>query len=124
MNKMTGLAVGVALALTGCLHGRADPKDVHLCGPAPTQAQAEAAVSAYVSSAGLKDPSSAQVQNITVVEPASWFKGLNNGGGYVHGWLITFELNAKNSYGGYVGFRGRELLRLPDGRAFFTPPID
>lgn len=29
---------------------------------------------------------------------------------WVYGWVIMFEVNAKNSYGAYVGFRTRYLV--------------
>lgn len=34
---------------------------------------------------------------------------------WVYGWVIMFEVNAKNSYGAYVGFRTRYLV-LNNGR--------
>ncbi len=88
------------------------------CGPPPTMAQAEWGVSYYVQNVGLKDPGSAQVRNIQIVRR----HGQANIHGNIYGWLVTFELNAKNSFGGYVGFRKREIIMLDGGsRVWFNP---
>jgi len=71
------------------------PDKEALCGPRPTEEQARRAVQGYVERVGLKDPSSAQVRDIRVEGPMSWYKGLIQGGGYSYGWQIAFELNAR-----------------------------
>lgn len=113
MKKL--LIVFWLLTLAACTTLPVKPEDEARCGPMPTYAEAQNSVQAYVDGVGLKDPSSAQVRNIRVVGPTSWYNGLINGGGYSYGWQITFDLNAKNSFGAYVGFSTREILRLPDG---------
>jgi hypothetical protein len=92
------------------------PEQEVQCGPMPSQDQAESNVRAYINQVGLKDPSSAQYRNVRIMGRSNWYNGLANGGGYSIGWLVSFELNAKNSYGAYVGFRPVSILLTPDGR--------
>lgn len=53
--------------------------------------------------------------------PAKW----NSIRGSIMGWQVSFEVNAKNSYGAYVGYQRREVMIMPDGsyRWRNTPPI-
>ncbi len=57
----------------------------------------------------LKDPSSIQYGEVT--QPVQGFYSIKDAlisGGQVHrhyGWLVRATINAKNSYGGYVGFK-------------------
>ena len=77
----------------------------NLCGPAPSQDQALAAVESWRQGCGLKDPASAQIQGVQVQGQGYFKNGLLYGGKVTNGWVISFRENAKNSYGGYVGFR-------------------
>jgi hypothetical protein len=81
------------------------------CGPEPTISQAEWGAHYFVQNVGLKDPASAQIRNIRIVER----HGQANIHGNIYGWLVTFELNAKNSFGGYVGFKPIEIMMLDGG---------
>lgn len=122
MKKL--LIVFWLLTLSACTTLPVKPEDEARCGPMPTFTEAQNSVQTYVDGVGLKDPSSAQVRNIRVVGPTSWYNGLINGGGYSYGWRIVFDLNAKNSFGAYVGFKTREILRLPDGTVRWRMVID
>lgn len=82
-----------------------------LVGPAPSQWQMEEGIRLYIQSIGFKDPGSVQVRNVRLDGPMKW----NNIRGAVTGWQITADLNAKNSFGGYTGFRPHQVLFLQDG---------
>ena len=117
MKKLMGLML--LAAFTGCTT-MVSQNDEALCGPRPTGEQAENAVKVYVDGVGLKDPGAAQVKDIVIVGKAKWYKGLVNGGGYNYGWEISFQLNGKNSYGGYVGFQPRKILLCDGGRVYWS----
>ena len=36
------------------------------------------------------------------------------------GWAIAFEVNAKNSYGGYTGWQPHEIIACPDGTVHWS----
>lgn len=63
----------------------------------------------------LFDPGSAQFRNVKVDGRRSWLVGGEN----QVGWQISFELNAKNRLGGYVGFTRYLVLMRPDGMFAF-----
>jgi hypothetical protein len=98
------------------------------CASGPTKSQLENAdygremssvecvsIAESIISSGLKDPSSAQFKH------GRLFKGHWNsvpilGMGVVFGWIQQGEVNGKNSYGGYVGFKSYQVL-IKDGKA-------
>lgn len=116
---MKAIALFLLVALAACTTMSVSPDKEALCGPRPTEEQAMSAVQTYVERVGLRDPSSAQVRNIRVEGPMRWIKGLVQGGGYNYGWQIAFEINAKNSFGGYVGFRTKYILLMPNGMTYW-----
>lgn len=63
------------------------------------------------------------VQNIRMLECRSIFNGLLNGGGHTVGWEIDFDVNAKNSYGGYTGFQVKSVVRTADGVIHWDPNL-
>ena len=99
----------LALTVMGCVAPSTVTSDK--CGDSPTMEQAEWGVNYYIQNVGLKDPSSAQTRNIQI----RGMKGQANIHGNIYGWLVTFELNAKNSYGAYVGFRSKEIIMTNGG---------
>jgi len=109
----------VILVLASVLHGCADapvnPHDQAQCGPQPTEAQITDAVQTYIKNVNWKDPDSVQVRNVRMQECRSIYNGLINGGGHTIGWEIDFEVNAKNSYGGYTGYQLKSIIRTTDG---------
>lgn len=60
----------------------------------------------------LKDPQSAQVERVTGPSMVMARNSVLGPGFY--GWGICFHVNAKNSYGGYVGFK-RYVIVVRDG---------
>jgi hypothetical protein len=105
-----------ALALTGCAFAPISPQEQSQCGARPSGAEVSGSVQAYIARQNLKDPDSVRVRSIQ--SPgcvAREIGGLLNGGHRCVGWQIDFEVNAKNSYGGYTGFESRWLLRTSDG---------
>lgn len=105
------------LVLTGCA---GTPVTSETCGPALTDAQIEHAVRFYVDSVNWKDPESVHIRNVQVHPCASNFVGLINGGHLV-GREITFEVNAKNSYGGFTGYQSRWIVQTADGAVHTFP---
>jgi len=99
----------IVLFITGCVTTQ-ELTDAR-CGPVPTMSQAEWGVNYFVQNIGLKDPSSAQVRNIQIGQK----HGKVNIHGNIYGWLVTFELNAKNSYGAYVGYKRKEIIMMDGG---------
>lgn len=116
MRRITILA-SVAL-LTACATA---PAPIPTRGPMPTPAEAEAAVKRLLLS-GLKDPDSLKQFRIAEPVPTAWRDGLIHGGGAHAGWLVCFEYNAKNSYGGYTGVKrdGYVFRSYPGGLYFET----
>jgi hypothetical protein len=114
---MKQFAIIIAICfISGCIS--AGKITTENCGPRPTMAQAEWGVQYFVQNVGLKDPSSAQVRNIQIVKQT----GQYNIHGNIYGWLVTFELNAKNSFGAYVGFRTKEIIMMSGGtRVWYNP---
>lgn len=117
--RRLSLAAIFLAGLTGCATVQITPQNRHLCGPMPSDEAAEKAVKSWVDSF-LKDPFSAQVRNITVLEPTGWqVQGvLRSGEPYAYGWKIAFEVNARNGFGAYTGWQRRTLLLTPGGKVF------
>jgi hypothetical protein len=105
----------MAILLVGCTTMTVSDVDEAKCGPRPTEDQMQSAVHAYVEAAGFKDAESVRIQKVRIEKAAAWYRGVVNGGGYTYGWQIAFEVNAKNGFGAYVGYRSEHILRMPDG---------
>jgi len=104
------LPVAALIFLVSCAPPVLTPEEkAAKCGPRPTQQEAEAAVKTWCDG-HLKDPFSAQTRGILVLGPGAYQIGLVSGGGWRYGWLVSFQVNAKNSYGGYTGWTFREWL--------------
>jgi hypothetical protein len=59
----------------------------------------------------LKDPNSVQYREVTAPETGSMqSRSLAAGNKITYGWLVKATINAKNTYGGYVGFRTYSFL--------------
>lgn len=101
------------VVLTGCALSQpiTDPTLAAHCGNRPVESQVQDAVNTYIQRAGLKDPGSAQTRRVSLDGPTKW----NSIHGSIVGWQVSFEMNAKNSFGAYVGFQRREVMILPDG---------
>ena len=117
------LAVAAAVALSGCAIGptylRTANGSVPVAedaGPRPSRE----VIDQYLR-ASLRDPSSAQVER--VVGP-----GFVNQKSHIitpafYGWVTCFDVNAKNAFGGYTGFK-RNALVVRDGRIVYTQTQD
>jgi len=75
----------------------------------------------------LKDPSSAQYRAISQCSRAIDHLIIYGGDAYVAAYRIDLQVNAKNSFGGYVGFtpyaavmRNGEILELVSGRCSYV----
>jgi hypothetical protein len=95
----------LALLLAGCVSVPAYKEGsweiVTTAGESPTSEQAAAAVEAFLQRT-LKDPDSLkQFRWLSGPTLATWSRG--QAGSFDQGWVMCFEYNAKNSYGGYVG---------------------
>lgn len=58
----------------------------------------------------LKDPESVKYKEITAPEKGWVTLSFVEGGGRVYGWLVRATINAKNSYGGYIGYTTYSFL--------------
>jgi hypothetical protein len=121
MGRRLGLLLVAAVLGTGCwAHGPLDiwPRqssvvqaaDEGRCGPEPTQAELEDVVRRFAASE-LKDPESARWRNLRAVRRGQW----RANGNTMYGWFVMFELNGKNSFGGYTGFTSEVVLLEPSG---------
>lgn len=73
---------------------------------------------AYILSS-LKDPDSAQFRNGDLRK--GWVRdGLLRGGAYHFGWIYSVDVNAKNSFGGYVGYQKHYILIQNGSRSDVT----
>lgn len=75
----------------------------------------------------LKDPSSAQYRAISKCSRAIDHLIIVGGNAYVAAYRVDLQVNAKNSFGGYVGFtpyaavmRNGEILQLVSGRCSYV----
>lgn len=101
-NLSVVCGVVMALLIGGCGGPRMSQAEFDAAdfGLSINQSRAQAIVQDYFAST-LKDPSSAQYRNISV------YKIYSDG---VFGYLICASVNAKNVYGGYVGYQKYGLV--------------
>jgi hypothetical protein len=71
-------------------------------------------VQIYIDHVNWKDPDSIKVRNIRMMKCASLWNGLLAGGGHTVAWEILFDVNGKNSYGGYTGYETKSVWRTKD----------
>lgn len=115
---MKALFVGaISVALAGCVS--LDPYSqpvVVTAGPEPTKQQVEPVVRTWIQSR-LKDPDSLKQFEIINIMRTRYFLGAPIAHkGTAEGWLVCFQYNAKNSYGGYVGVKYfGVVVRMRDG---------
>lgn len=105
-------SISVALLTVGCAQPPQSSGPVippAPCGVAPTEAEATAALHTHLERT-LKDPDS--VKQFRVLTPPTWAVWTGTGQwarSLDGGWMICYELNAKNSYGGYIGLQKRGI---------------
>jgi hypothetical protein len=93
-----------ALCLMGCANTPPSDSEVAAIGyGAPLTIDYQAAVKAWFFHY-LKDPISAQYVFQGSPQPLSERTGFVNGHQVIAGYQVTVQVNAKNSYGAYIGF--------------------
>lgn len=94
------------------------PKASHVMPEGPVRPDFEAEAEAYVL-ASLKDPESARIRLLRGPRkgrlPIADLLGTAAGSKPAYGWIACYAVNAKNSYGGYVG-EHRWAVIMEDGR--------
>lgn len=108
--QLQRLFIILALAvLAGCASGPT-PQDIERAdyGQPIAQEQAEERIKQYFNGT-LKDPSSAQYQ-FSKVEQGYIIGSAFEGKPLFAGYIISANVNAKNSYGGYTGNQGYQFL--------------
>jgi hypothetical protein len=115
----------VAAALAGCATTPTTPGEKAKCGAQPTEDQMAIAVQTYIKSVDWKDPDSVHVRNIRLqpdcVSVMNLLLNGGGGGGRAYGFWINFDVNARNSFGGYTGFQLKSVLRSADGQIHLDP---
>lgn len=102
------LALAATAVLVGCRTMSQSQIDATDAGPAPALAEFQPQIEAMVRPQ-MKDPESARFRwpdpyvPRKVEYPIGGFKS-------AVGWLIPFDLNGKNSFGGYVGFESWDAI--------------
>lgn len=123
------LCIVYAFALTGCASGFQRPTQNTYYGN-PPQAYEQTIKSSFEQT--LKDPESARYR---IGKPVKAYRntGLFYGGNISwSGYLVDVQVNAKNSFGGYVGFKPYIVLFseerifkvLEGGLDFLTHPVN
>ena len=109
-NSLKAIVVALATSiLSGCVSGPTQQQLTNADYGRDIEASECVRIAEQTISNGLKDPSSA------IFRHSPCFKGYAGsvplmGMGVAFGWLQTGQVNAKNSYGGYVGFRKYHAL--------------
>jgi hypothetical protein len=103
-----------AALLTGCATLSPEKLASADCGPYPENY--EEIVKAWMQQT-LKDPYTAHLQVKSPPAKGAFERGLAYGGGYLFGWKVYANINAKNSYGGYTGNKLWYIL-IRDGAVF------
>ncbi|NHF73358.1 hypothetical protein [Paracoccus xiamenensis] len=96
---LTAIALAGGIALAGCVNVNDTPVNTR---PTPVTAQDRGVIQSAIID-GLKDPGAAQLRNLVAYD-------LSDG----QGRAICGELNGKNSFGAYVGYRPF-FLRVKNG---------
>lgn len=103
----------------GCVTAPRDVKTITDAEVGPYPADYQFTVQSYFEQV-LKDPDSAQYQ-----WPGKPFKGyarVNLGKDMLFGWVVPVIVNAKNSYGGYTGWKDHHVLVIYDKVAHHIQP--
>jgi hypothetical protein len=101
---LAGLVLfGTMTAMTGCGTITASTAEINVADFGPRPENVEARVKTVFANS-LKDPDSA-LYKFGELRHGWYFSGLLNGAEKIFGWVQIVDVNAKNSYGGYVGYR-------------------
>ena len=117
------LAVYLCIIAIGCaIPFRGGPSKEEMdradFGPAPTDC--EKVIKKWMKD-NLRDPFSAQIEEISQPEKSWWGQlgGLAVARDIKYGWVVTAKINAKNAYGGYIGFK-KYWFYFRDGEIKYT----
>lgn len=116
LRLITACLLLVSANLIGCANTgmpNATEQKAAYHGPEPTTLQIQNAINKHIETT-LKDPFSAMIKDISKPVEGHIRGALIDGYPLSYGWLLTFSVNAKNSYGGYTGYQKYTLL-LRDG---------
>jgi hypothetical protein len=97
-------------AITGCATSLPPSATMEDPGPEPSRALAEQLIRGHLERA-LKDPDSLKQLTITRAPYRKQYRALI-GEPWRDAWVVCYEYNAKNSYGGYVGVKPAALTIL------------
>lgn len=103
------IVISTALAL-GCAHGPPSREELARAdyGPPVSQVEAQSRALAFLGSY-LKDPDSARIEWQSVYR--GWLRDARmRGGALKFGHVLEARVNAKNSYGGYTGYKDYSFL--------------
>lgn len=101
----------IAISVAGCA-SIPTGQLIEPAGPEPTRAQADQVVIAALTRS-LRDPDS--LKQFSIQGEPQIVNGLTAGRNIEQGWLVCFEYNAKNGYGGYAGLKkDGYILRLTE----------
>jgi len=106
------ITLALATMLTGCAvltpptQAIMDAADY---GTTPSDDEVKKLINVYLENT-LKDFESARIRNIKKEKGHHNHSIVGKGSTYTFGWYVSFEVNAKNSYGGYVGYKNYFIL--------------
>lgn len=113
MNLQNSLkAIVIALVpsiLSGCASGPTQQQLINADYGRDIEASECVRITEQAISSSLRDPSSAQFRHSPCIK-GHWGSVPIKGMGVAFGWVQTGQVNGKNSYGGYVGFRQYQAL--------------
>jgi hypothetical protein len=121
----SALMLAASLTLAACAATPPTPTEVQQADYGAQPVHYREAIAAYLREQ-LKDPLSVQYGEISAPEKGffSTKMGLAYGGRTkrAYGWLVNASINAKNSYGGYVGFKTYQFLFRGEDIVAAIPP--
>jgi hypothetical protein len=119
--RQIGLSLLFAYAFCGCV-STPTPDEVAKMDYGQPPINYSASITNFVGST-LKDPDSAEYRNFSVPKKGGYQCGLIGGFKQYRGWKVFVEVNAKNSYGGYIGYQSYIFLFQGENIvAWNTPP--
>lgn len=100
-------ATSAIVTMAGCAAPPSQTTEItfNSAGPKPTIQAVESSIMTFLAET-LKDPDSIkQFKILSGPDLLTWHRGSYAGGGFETAWLVCYQLNAKNSFGAYVGVR-------------------
>jgi len=108
-NLKFAIGIPTILLLVSCASGPTKSQLTHADYGQETSIEECKAIAETIVSRDLKDPSSAQFSHSQCFK-GYWGSVPIMGIGVAFGWVQKGQVNAKNSFGGYVGFRPYQVL--------------